>query len=66
LSETKLKGSGEFIMGSIKCVKAGVEERCHVREGVTIMLSERMWSIIREWRAVLLWIVWAQLKCGSE
>jgi hypothetical protein len=33
-SETKLKGSGEFMMYIIKGVKAGVGERCRAREGV--------------------------------
>jgi hypothetical protein len=32
MSETKLKGSGEFMMGSIKCVKVGVGERCRARK----------------------------------
>jgi hypothetical protein len=52
LTETKMKGSGEFRMAIIRCVKAGVGERCRAREGVTIMLSERIWSMVREWKAV--------------
>jgi hypothetical protein len=32
LSEAKLKGNGEFMMGSIKGVKAGVGERYRARE----------------------------------
>jgi hypothetical protein len=57
LSETKLKESGEFMMGSIKGVKTGAEERCQAWEGVEIMSSERMWSIVRKWRAVSSWIM---------
>jgi hypothetical protein len=52
LCETKLKGSGKFMTCNIKGVKAGVGERCLAREGVAIMLSERMFIMVREWRAV--------------
>jgi hypothetical protein len=48
LSKTKLKGNGEFMTGSIKGVKAGVGERCRAREGVAIMLSEKMWSMVKD------------------
>jgi hypothetical protein len=34
LNEAKLKGSGEFMMGSIKGVKVRVVERSRTREGV--------------------------------
>jgi hypothetical protein len=37
--------------GSIKGVKARVGEKCRAREGVAIMLTERMQSMAREWRA---------------
>jgi hypothetical protein len=33
LNETKLKGRGKSIMGSIKGVKSGVGERCCTKEG---------------------------------
>jgi hypothetical protein len=33
LSETKMKGIGEFRMGSIRGVKTGVGERCRAIEG---------------------------------
>jgi hypothetical protein len=35
LNETKLKRNGKYMMGSIKCVKSGVGERFHAKEGVT-------------------------------
>jgi hypothetical protein len=43
LSETKLKGSGEFVIGSIKGMKAGVGDRCRAGYGVAIMLRESIW-----------------------
>jgi hypothetical protein len=43
-----MKESGEFPIGSIRGVKAGAAKRCRAREEVTIMQSERMWSMVRE------------------
>jgi hypothetical protein len=48
----KMNESGDFGMGSIRGVEAGVRERCRAREGVAIMLSERLWSMVMEWKEV--------------
>jgi hypothetical protein len=65
LSETKMKVNEEFRLGGIRCVKTGVKERCIATEGVSIMLIERMWSMVRGWksvsRIVLVRIVWVRL-----
>jgi hypothetical protein len=76
LSETKLKGSGEFMIGSIKGMKAGVGERCRAREGVAIMLSERMWSMASEGMEssivtdcvapTEMWVIVSAYRPGSE
>jgi hypothetical protein len=46
------------MMGRIKGMKAGVRERYYAMEGVVIMLSENMCSIVKEWRAVWVWKRW--------
>jgi hypothetical protein len=66
LSKTKMKVSGEFRMGSIRSVKAGVGERCRAREGEAIMLSERIRSMVRKGKGVSSKIVWVRLLCGKE
>jgi hypothetical protein len=48
-------------MDSIRGMKAGFGERCRA-----IMLSERMWSIVREWKTVSSRIVWVRLQFGNE
>jgi hypothetical protein len=58
-----MKEIREFRMDSIRDEKAGVRERCRVREGVAIMLSERMWNMVMEWKAVSSRIVWVCLSC---
>jgi exonuclease III len=63
-SGVEREGSGE--MGTIRCVKAGVGDICRAREGVAIMLSEMMWSSVKEWKAVSSRIIWVRLQCGNE
>ena len=43
LSETKVKGGGEVDWFGVKGMKAGVNERARAKEGVAILLSDRMW-----------------------
>jgi hypothetical protein len=52
LSETTLKGSDEYMRGSIKGLKGGFGERCRARDGGEIMLSEIMWIMMRQWSAI--------------
>ena len=66
LSETKLRGSGEYQMGDVKGVIAGVPEGTRAKEGVALLLSEDMWANVLEWRAVSSRIVWVRLKLGRE
>jgi hypothetical protein len=61
-----MKGSGEFGIGSTRGVKAGVGERCRAREGMAIMISEKMWSMVREWKAVFSRVALVRLQCGDE
>jgi ABC-type microcin C transport system permease subunit YejB len=61
-----MKGSGEFQMGSTRGVKAGVVERCQASEGVDIMLSERMWSMMMEWKTVSSGNIWVRLQGWNE
>jgi hypothetical protein len=46
LSETNLKGSGEFMIGE------RWSEMPSKRGNSNHILRERMWSMVREWRAV--------------
>ena len=51
LSETKMKGKGEAEFGDVKGRISGVE-RGRAREGVALLLSDRVMKTVREWKEV--------------
>ena len=52
LSETKLKGGGEFRWEKVRGIKGGVRDNQWAKEGVAILMSERMWSLVVEYKVV--------------
>lgn len=66
LSETKLKGKGEEVFGSVKGLKSGVGVRFRAREGVAVLLSEDMWKCVTEHKEESPRLMWVRLKLGSE
>ena len=65
LSETKLKGTGECDFGVVNGRKSGVEEGW-AREGVVLILSDRLASSVTEWKEVSSRLMWVKVKLGVE
>ena len=65
LSETKMKGRGEALFGEITGRISGVR-RGNAREGVGILLSERMLQSVIEWREKSSRLMWVRVRLGRE
>ena len=65
LSETKLKGRGEFKWEKVRGIKGGVRGNQWAKEGVAILMSERMWNLMVEYKVVSSRIVWMKIKIGG-
>ena len=65
LNETKMKGKGESEFGKVKGRISGVE-RGRAREGVALLLSERMMNSVVEWREVSPRLMWVRMRFGRE
>ena len=50
LSETKLKGKGKFKWEKMRGIKGGVRGNQRAKEGVAILMSARMWSLVVEYK----------------
>lgn len=65
LSETKMSGRGERMFGEVVCRVSGVMGG-RAREGVGIILSERMIECVVEWKEVNSRLMWVKVKLGKE
>ena len=65
LCETKMKGKGEEEFGEVKGRISGVE-RGRAREGVALLLSERMLEKVVAWREVSSRMMWVRVRIGRE
>ena len=65
LSETKIKGNGERKFDNVIGICSGVE-RGRAREGVAILMSERMKQKLVEWKEVSSRLLWVRVKIGRE
>ena len=65
LSVTKIKGKCDVMFGRVIGRMSGVESG-RAREGVGLMLSERMKEYVVEWKEVSSRIMWVKLKVGME
>jgi exonuclease III len=65
LSETKMKGKGESMFGEVKGRISGVGGG-RGREGVALLLSERVLEKVVEWREVSSRILWVKMKWEGE
>ena len=65
LSETKLKGKGEIDWEGVKGIKSGIVGRERAREGVLVLLSERFWKNVREYKEVNSRIVWVRVMVNG-
>ena len=66
LSEMKLKGKGEVMFGNFKVLKSGVSERVRAREGVAIILNERLWKCVKESKFINSRLMSLKLKIEEE
>ena len=48
LSETKLRGEGELSFVDVSGFKSGVGRSGNSREGVAVLMNERVWMCVRE------------------
>ena len=60
LNETRWKGKGKLICRNVEGLRSGVNESEHVKEGVAILLSEKMWKCVKESGEVSSRIIWVQ------
>ena len=65
LSETKMKGKGEAEFREVKGRISGIE-RGRAREGVALLLSERMRSSVVEWKECSSRMMWVKVRIGRE
>ena len=65
LSETKLKGRGEVLFGEITGRVSGVV-RGEAREGVGLLLSERLLQSVVEWKEESSRLMWVRVRLGRE
>ena len=65
LCETKMKGTGEAKFGEVTGRISGVE-RGRAREGVALLLSERMMKKVVTWKEVSSRLMWVRVRLGRE
>ncbi len=65
LNETKLEGRGEVMFGCVKGRKSGVLGG-RAREGVVLLVSEKVNKWVVEWKEVSSRIMWVKMKVGCE
>ena len=65
LCETKMKGKGEAEFGEVTGRISGVE-RGRAREGVALLLSERMVKKVVAWKEVSSRLMWVRVRIGRE
>ena len=65
LSETKMRGKGEVVIGGVGGRSSGVENG-RAKEGVAILVSEEVKACVTEWGEVSARLMWVRLKFGQE
>ena len=65
LNETKLKGRGEMMFGDVIGRVSGVSAG-RAREGVALLVSERVKERVVEWKEVSSRMMWVKVKWGCE
>ena len=65
LCETKMKGKGEAEFGEVNGRISGIE-RGRAREGVALLLSERMMKRVITWKEVSSRLMWVRVRVGRE
>ena len=65
LSETKMKGQGESMFGNVKGRISGIVNG-RAKEGVALLLSDRMNECVTEWKEVSSRVMWVKNKWESE
>ena len=66
LCETKVKGRGVQDWEGERVIVSGVSERSRAREGVAVLVTERLWGSVKEHGCVSSRIVWVKMKVGIE
>ena len=52
MSKTKLRGKGKLSFGGVRGFTSGVGRRGNMREGVAVLMNERVWMYVREIRRI--------------
>ena len=65
LSETKLKGKCEVMFGEVVLKMTGIAGGW-AKEGVSILLSERLLRCVIEWKEVSSRLMWVKVKIERE
>ena len=65
LSETKMRGKGDIVIGGVGGRSSGVENG-RAKEGVAILVSEEVKRCVTEWGEVSARLMWVRLKFGQE
>ena len=66
LCETKVKGQGVEDWDGQRVIVSGVSERCRAREGVGLIIANRLWGRVKDYKCVSSRIVWVKLNVRGE
>ena len=65
LRDTKMKVKGEVVFGEVTGRMSGVE-RGRAREGLAVLLSDRMVNKVVEWKEESSRLMWVRVRMGRE
>ena len=66
VNETKLRGRGEVMFGSVAGRMSGVEVGETAKEGVALIVRKEMSECVREWKEVSSRLMWVRMRFGVE
>ena len=66
LCETKLAGQGVQDWDEQRVIVSGVSERCRAREGGGLIIANRLWGRVKEYKCASSRIVWVKLNICRE
>ena len=66
MSETKLRGRGEVMFGSVTGRMSGVKVGETAKEGVALIVRKELSDCVKEWKEVSSRLMWVRMRFGVE
>ena len=66
MSETKMRGRGEVMFGSVTGRMSGVKVGESAKEGVALIVRRELSDCVREWKEVSPRLMWVKMRFGVE